>query len=315
MRRWRVTQPVATPSAPAVDRAQWPRGHAPGLLAGALALAIAWFAFPVIAYVPFAGLAVNLALAWGAYTVLAIGIHLRPASHAWWVPAMAPWLAAPMLLRMHFITVGEALPAGVVGTWSLEAISLAAGVLVVLAYGHLLDGLATTRAALATSGFLAFGLDVVFVLLHMAMPQPTQAGAVAVFSLAVLAVTCAVAAQRLALRSNRRPLWRALAGGAALAATASQLLDGFVTYLAVNDPFRLLDATMTEQMPVSAFLLEYTGFGYPLTKWALALAIAYLLERGWGESAEPAAKRTATYLVLIVFGLGPGLYSTARLLS
>lgn len=293
----------------------WRRSRSPGLVAGVLALATAWFGIATVARFPFGVLAVNLGLAWGAYTVVELGIHRRPATHALWVPALAPWLAAPMLLRMHLLAMDEAVPLWVAGTWTLEALSVGLGVFTVLAYRHLLDDLASTRAALACSGGFALALCTVFILLHLTMPQPVQAGAITIFALTVAFVAIAVAAQHTFLRSNRRPAWRAIAGGAALAVTASQLLDGVVTYLAVVDPLGLLDRTMTEQVPLSAWLLETTGIGYPIVKWALALVIAYLLEREWRTGDEPTAKRTGIYLALIFVGLGPALYSTASLLT
>lgn len=299
---------------PVVDVA-WRRGRAPGLMAGVLALATAWFALPTLVGIPFGGLALNLALAWGAYTVVELGIHRRPAPHTWWVPALAPWLAAPMLLRMHLLAMGEDLPAWVAVTWTLEAMSIALGTATVVAYRHLMDDLAPTKAALACSGAIGFLLSAVFLLLHVTMPEPVRGGALAIFALTLLVVGGAVAAQHLLLRSNSRPGWRAVAGGAALAVTASQLLDGVVTYLAVIDPFHLLAEPMTEQVALSAWLLETTGIGYPIAKWALAIAIAFILERDWRGSTEPTPRRTGIYLALIFLGLGPALYSAASLLS
>ncbi len=288
---------------------------APGLVTGVVALATAWFALPWVLQVPLAGLALNLALAYGTYTVIAVAVHVRPAKHAWWVPALAPWLAASMLLRMHLFAAGEVLPLWVATTWTLEAISLAFGALVVLAYGHLLDDLATTKAALISGGMLGMGLNVVFVLLHVAMPSRAATGSLAVFGLALVTVVAALIVQHFAFRSAKHPRWRALAGGAALAVAASQLLDGVVTYLAVVDPFDMLAREMHEQIALSAFLLETTGVGYPIVKWALALGLALVLERAWAKSPESLPRRTGTYLGLIFVGLGPALYSTASLLA
>lgn len=288
---------------------------APGLVAGILALATAWFALPLVFRVPFGGLALNLAMAYGAYTVIAIAVHVRPAKHVWWVPALAPWLAAPMLLRMHLLAVGDAVPLWVATTWALEAISLSFGALVVLAYGHLLDDLATTRAALISGGLLGMGLNGVFVLLHITMPTRATTGSLVVFGLAVVTVVAALSLQHFALRSAKNDRWRALAGGAALAVTTSQLLDGVVTYFAVVDPFGILAREMHEQVALSRFLLEATGIGYPIVKWILALALALMLEGAWTKSNESLPRRTGTYLALIFVGLGPALYSTANLLA
>lgn len=294
---------------------EWRRQHAPGLVIGVLALATAWFGLPIVARVPLGGLLLNLGLAWGAYAVVEIGIHRQPAPHAQWVPALAPWLAAPMLLRMHLVAMQESLPAWVIMTWTLEAMSIALGVVAALAYRHLLDDLASTRAALTCSGGIALALCLVFLLLHVTMPEPVPRGALTVFALAVALVAAALSAQHFLLRSSGKPAVRVLAGGAALAVTASQLLDGVVTYLAVVDPLGLLDRQMTEQVALSAWLLETTGVGYPIVKWVLALGIAFLLEREWRAVKEPAAKRTGIYLAILFVGLGPALYSTASLLS
>ncbi|MHB1260213.1 MAG: DUF63 family protein [Thermoplasmatota archaeon] len=288
---------------------------APGLVTGVVALATAWFALPWVLQVPLAGLALNLALGYGAYTVIAVAIHVRPAKHAWWVPALAPWLAAPMLLRMHLFAAGEILPLWVATTWTLEAISLSFGAVVVLAYCHLLDDLATTKAALISGGMVGFGLSMVFTLLHIAMPTRAATGSLAIFGLAIVTVVAALTVQHFALRSAKHPRWRALAGGAALAVAASQLLDGVVTYLAVVDPFDMLTREMHEQVALSAFLLEATGIGYPIVKWILALALALMLERAWAKSPESLLRRTGIYLALIFVGLGPALYSTASLLA
>ncbi|MFA5943543.1 MAG: DUF63 family protein [Candidatus Thermoplasmatota archaeon] len=293
----------------------WRRAMAPGLLMGIIALATAWFALPLVLRVPLAGLALNVALAWGAYTVIGIAVHVRPASHAMWVPALAPWLAAPMLLRMHLMAAGEVLPLWVATTWTLEALSVTFGAAVVIAYGHLMDNLATTKAALTSAGLLGLGLNVVFLLLHIAMPTRAATESLAVFGLAVVAVVAALCVQHFTLRSARHARWHTLAGGAALAVAASQLLDGFVTYLAVVDPFDILAREMHEQMALSAFLLETTGIGYPIIKWILALGLALLLERAWVKSPESLQRRTGTYLGLIFVGLGPALFSTASLLA
>jgi hypothetical protein len=308
-------QPLPSPAPAADPELAWRRQTAPGLLAGVLALATAWFGLAYLQEVPFGGLALNLALAWGAYTVIGIGVRVRPASHAWWVPALAPWLAVAMLLRMHLAATGESLPIWMATTWTLEALAIAAAVGVTLAYGHLLDEYATTRAALLTTGILGICLAAVLVLLHVTMPEPVKSGALTLFAIAVSAVGIGVAAQHLVLRKAKRVNLRVLAGGAALAATASQLLDGFVTYFAVIDPFNLLVEDMHEQVALSAWLLEHTGIGYPVAKWLLALGAGFLLERGWSKSAEPVRQRTGTYLAMIFIGLGPALYSTASLLS
>jgi uncharacterized membrane protein len=286
----------------------------PGLFAGALALPTAWFALDQVLAVPLAGLALNVALAWGAFSVVCLGLRLRPASHALWVPALAPWIAVAMLLRMHLIAAGDAVPLWMATTWTLEALSVISAVFVALAYGHFFEGWATARGALLTTGALGLALTSVILLLHIAMPQPVASGALVVLTLTLLAVVGALALQHLTWRKNAKPLVRSLAGGAALAVAASQLLDGFVTYLAVVDPFNLMARELSEQMVVSAWLLENTGLGYPLVKWGLALALAYILERSWDKSAD-STKRTGTYLVLLAVGLGPALYSMANLLA
>lgn len=307
--------PRIVPATVRQEPANWRRAMAPGLVTGVLALATAWFGLPWAMQVPLGGLALNVALAYGAYTVIAIALHVRPATHAWWVPALAPWLAAPMLLRMHFLAAGEALPFWVVTTWALEALSLCFGAMVVLAYCHLLDDLATTKAALISAGVLGSVLSTVFVLLHLTMPSPAATGSVAVFGLTIVIVVAALVVQHFALNSSKDARWRSLAGGAALAVAASQLWDGVVTYLAVVDPLELLARELHEQMPLSAFLLEATGIGYPILKWALALGLALVLERVWVKSPESLPRRTGIYLGLIFVGLGPAIYSTANLLS
>ncbi len=310
-----MTQALLEPAMPAAVGFAWRRQAAPGLLAGVFSLATAWFGLPYLVGVPFAGLALNLALAWGTYTVIGIGLHVRPESHAWWVPAVAPWLAVAMLLRMHLVASGEGMPMWMATTWTLEAMGIVAAVAFILAYGHLLDQYATTRAALWTTGILGVSMSGVLVLLHVTMPEPVKPGALTIFLLAVGTVVVALAAQHFLLRDARRVSLRVLAGGAALAATASQLLDGIVTYLAVKDPLGLLAEEMHEQVALSAWLLEHTGIGYTIAKWILALGVGFLLERGWSKTAEPVQQRTGTYLALIFIGLGPALYSTASLLS
>lgn len=297
------------------EPADWRRAMAPGLVTGALALATAWFGLPWVMLVPLGALALNVALAYGAYTVIAVALHVRPATHAWWVPALAPWLAAPMLLRMHLFAASETMPLWIATTWTLEALSLGFGAVVVLAYCHLLDDLASTRAALISGGVLGSALSLVFVLLHLSMPTPAAAGSVAVFGLTVVIVAVALAVQYFSLRSTKHARWRPLASGAALAVAASQLWDGVLTYLAVVDPLNLLTREMHEQVALSAFLLEATGIGYPIVKWALAVGLALVLERSWSKSPESLPRRTGTYLALLFVGLGPAIYSTSSLLS
>lgn len=305
----KAAQPAQNGAPPATgDDPQVARKDLLGLLAGATAALAAVSALPSVARIPAGILLLDVGAVWGAYATLCL-LHRRGVRmDGQWVAALAPWLAATILVRRLVPRWGIALPAWVQGTavWPVAVLLSAALVLATL------QGRTRMNAARWTTGIAGLGASVGLLAAHA-----SRSGAGPEYVLLGLAGTIvglALIVQSAAAKSASSPRLRTLAGPAALAVTASQLVDGVVTYLAVNDPLGLAPAGLREQMPLSAWLLETTGIGYPLVKWTLAVALSYGLAAGAPAQGTGAPRGVGTFLLVAMLGLGPGLWSASNLL-
>lgn len=74
----------------------------------------------------------------------------------------------------------------------------------------------------------------------------------------------------------------------------------------------MLAVTFQEEVVLSAAMLEATGPGYPVAKWAIALTFAYYMD-GYEPAERTSVSRLGAYLLVTLLGLGPGLFSTTQL--
>lgn len=266
-----------------------------GLVAGAVAALMALLVWQQMARVPFGFLFLDAAMAWGVHSTILVrhrqANNARPAL----VAILAPFLVAGMLARQTLDPTQWGY--GLTNTIILPALLVSAAALA--------DRRVLTK-------FIALvGAGLVVTLAAVAVIRAPAYGAL-LFTIALVSVTGLLFLQAFSRKSSGRfAVW---ATPAALTISASQLLDGVVTYLAVRDPLDVTPRTFYEQMPASDWILENLGPGYIVVKWALALGIVLGIESkdAWNESAP---KRVGIYLVIAMLGFGPGLFSAGNLLS
>lgn len=290
----------------ALPAAQPPSAY-PGLVVGSAALISALLFLPWVARIPYGGLALNAALGWGAYGVLLHRERLLRAAGNWAIVALLGFLATPHLTRVVAHQLGTRLPLGLDYTLAFLVLAVASGVGLLQALARWMGpkrgAMGAALAGAVASGSLA-------AIAALTSSTLTREGLLLV-GLALLVTAAAVAVQGFVARRLPWAAPRVLASGPALAVSATQLLDGVVTYLAVVDPLGLAPGEFHEQVPLSGLVLATTGVGYPLLKWCLAMAIAFAFER---HTWSLASRRVGLYLLILALGLGPALYSALQTL-
>lgn len=212
--------------------------------------------------------------------------------------AVLPWLGVPVLVSAALAQAGRPLPGEVLPVVAFLPLAVAA-------YFVALRIPAQWRiAALASPGWAL----VAFLLAYVGSdPGP---GATRTLLVAAAATLACVAASVLLGRSARA--MAPLASGAAAAMVLGQGLDGWLTYLAVANPFGWLADPVAERVLVSRILLELAPALYPLLKVGLAVAIAL----GFGRGRVPGPSLfVGLVLVVCYVGLSPAMYSAANLLA
>lgn len=278
-----------------------------GLVAGAVGALAALVALPDVARLPFGLLAVDAALAWGFVSLARVLL----ADDAPWnglVAALSPYLVVGFLARRVAYASGALPPIPLRASLLLEALMLTAALATFLALRRRFPA----RAALVATGGAGI-LILVALLARLAAIPPAPARG----DLAILAVALALAGAILAAQA-----WGARRFGgnfallctpAALAIAAGQLLDGSVTYFSVVDPLGLASADYSEQVALSAFVLDLAGPGYLALKWGVALAGGYAVAHG-GRGAGRPERQFGIALLLVYFGLQPAFFSGTQLL-
>jgi hypothetical protein len=127
-------------------------------------------------------------------------------------------------------------------------------------------------------------------------------------------VAGALLLQRWAARRAGPGMAALFASGPGLLVAMGQLADGVTSYLAVSDPFGLLAREIGEQVALSAWLIEHTGPAYPVLKWILALGAVYAIEAHGAEKQMGQVPRLGLYLVMLLLGFGPAVFSATQLL-
>lgn len=287
-----------------------------GLLLGAVALLLAFLVLPYVAALPAGLLLLDAALAYGLLSFLRILLKwkgLNPTNG--FIAAMVPSLALGALIRFLAATNEWNLPLGLRYTLAptVLVVALASTVWVLLSAR---SGPASNRRLnpSALVGWSLFGLDVLFFIGILSGAPAAQRGTWATLAWTFSTVAIALLIQGNLYKVNRWEKARRYASAPALALAATQLLDGAVSYLAVGNPFGFLATPATEQMPISAFLIQWTGPGYVLVKWVLALVLVAVLDRQDTRSRiDDPIQRAMIYLIIAYVGMGPAVYSTIRL--
>lgn len=304
----------------ALERGGFPRGEREawdarlGLAAGVGAALLALAALPAVARVPFGLLVLDVAMAWGLVSLMRLASDSLGVPVDGWLLAFGAFLPVPFLVRFGAARHDFLLPAVLRHTWLLEVLVLgvALGLLVAShrAPSHRLLPAGPARLVALGGASLAFAL---LALALLPAPAPPRS-ALIIWGATALAGCLALLAQRFAAVRRRGQRFEVFGSAAALFLAGTQLLDGVVSYLSVRDPLGVLDVAFSEQVAVSAWLIENTGPGYVVVKWSLALVIVYVIDgKPWPARPDPMT-RLATYLFTAFIGLGPGLFSATRLM-
>lgn len=291
-----------------------PRATLAGLIAGLLAAVAAVVVPDQVAQVPFGMTFLHVGLAAGLVG-LADTIHRRTRARAndAWIAACTPMLAIPLLVaRLLDPATLAALPRWVSQGLVAEAF-LVALILGVIGLGGLTGRPGRWAPGPWTLAIAGTVLVAGLIGLHLATGARPPGG-LAIGAIALAGTGVALCAQVLAAGRLGGP-WSALARAPALIVAGVHLSDGLVAYLAVSDPFGLAPRAFSEQTPFSAFLLATVGLGYPLAKWGLGVAIAYLFDVRGPEDGHSMVTRWGAYMFTILLGLYPGLFSLLHVLG
>lgn len=212
------------------------------------------------------------------------------------VLALLPWLGVPVLVSAALAAAGHALPGEVLPVVAfLPLVAVVAVVALLLPAGWRVWGLAVPGALLCAA-LLAFVAD-----------NPGPGAARTVWT--ALAVTAVCTAWAGALGKARAGL-AGLATAAGAAMVFSQGLDGWLTYLAVGNPFGWLPVPVEERVPVSRLILEVAPLAYPVLKLALGAVVAVVVAR------RPAHPWSVPFALVVCYaGLSPAMFSAANLLG
>jgi hypothetical protein len=212
--------------------------------------------------------------------------------------AVLPWLGVPVLVSAALAQAGHPLPGEVLPVVAFFPLAVAA-------YVAALRVPARWRVrALALPGWIA-----VAILLAYAASDAGPGTRRTLLVAATATLACA-APTMLAGRWSRA--LAPLATAAAVAMVVSQGLDGWLTYLAVADPFGWLAQPVAERIMVSRFILERAPALYPALKVGLAVGLALGFRRD--RLAHP-TMFVGLVLVVCYVGLSPAMFSAANLLA
>lgn len=282
------------------------------ILWGAVAVLASILALPFVSALPILLLILDVFIAMGFVALLRLLCrrhHVQPGNAL--IAGLIPMLAIPTLAtnlaavsRIHI-----PVPFAHTVTWSILLMCAGAALFVLPSMPN-----AARQSWIAAWGltFLAIAITL-FVALLVRVPPP-QPGVWPTFTLTIAIVVLLLAVQWKIGSHVRR--WNMLASGPALSVTAAQILDGTVSYLAVGNPFGWLPNPPSEQMAISAFLIQSIGPGYIFAKWGLALVVARILDGpGVRGGLQDPTHRVLLYLVLAYISLGPAIYSTTNLFA
>lgn len=230
------------------------------------------------------------------------------------IVALLGFLGWPVLLRRAFHLAEIPLPRLLSIGLLLEATLLAAGLVLLWALARS-SGPRRSRVSPAMAvGLIAWGVSGATLLLILVSLGSPRAGTWTVLAVTGLVVLAALVVQRTTAARSRDHRLTALGSGPALVIAGTQLLDGVVSYMAIRDPLGVLAGRFQEEVLLSAVILEATGPGYPIAKWALALIFAYYVDADPSEDGTSIA-RLGAYLLVGLLGMVPALFSTTQLVA
>lgn len=230
------------------------------------------------------------------------------------IVALLGFLGWPVLLRRAFHLAESPLPRLLSIGLLLEVTVLAAGLVLLWALARS-SGPRPSRISPAMAvGPIAWGVSGATLLLVLFWLGSPRAGTWTVLALTGLVVVAALVVQHATASRSRDHRLTALGSGPALVIAGTQLLDGVVSYMAIRDPLGVLAGRFQEEVLLSAVILEATGPGYPIAKWALALVFAYYVDADPSED-RPSISRLGAYLLVGLLGMVPALFSTTQLVA
>ncbi len=273
---------------------------------GAAAVVAVIVQFAIGVHQPVVILAINLGLAAGAYGLLLfLDPRLREAGDVGILQFMG-FIAITLLGRVWLGQTAQ-------GFAILFEYSLSLGALAVATTAALFRILcmrsSPRNAALMNTGLGATAFTLLVVGLLATSPTRHEANLI-LLGVTCIIVPCLLGIQWLVARRVRWEPAKLWATPVALALAGTQLFDGVLTYLAVRDPLGIAPAGYEEQIPLSRFILDGFGIGFPIAKWGIGLVVALILARAHFRLAT---HRVALYLALLAAGMGPGLYTAAQL--
>lgn len=260
-------------------------------------------------------LAVDVLLLAGGYALLrwALAGASREEADAL-VPALAPVMAVPAVVRVLSRAEGVPLDVALAGTVWFEASVLAAAIVAWRVLRH-----PSRRSPLHGDRHLAVGLvggiaPAALVATHVVGGWP-RPGHLVVVGGSLAAAGLVVLLQR-RVGGTLPGRWAALGRWAPATVAGAQLLDGLVTSFAVANPFGLVLPVFGEGNPISSVLLEGIGPGFALLKYGVGLATGFVLEASFEADEGPRrpALKVGAYLLVLRFSLGPGVFSALQLL-
>jgi hypothetical protein len=209
--------------------------------------------------------------------------------------AVLPWLGAPVLISAALASAGRPIPGEVLPVIAFLPV-------VALAY------MAAVRIPARRVALGFTGLAVLLALLAF-LGQEAGAGAGLTFSVAASATMACTLAFYVVARAL--PSVPALLAASGAAMVFSQGLDGFLTYLAVDNPFGWLPEASTERVLVSRLVLEAAPPLYPLLKISIAVAVVW----GLGRQSTRGDYFVPLVLVVCYAGLSPAMFSAAHMFA
>lgn len=230
------------------------------------------------------------------------------------IVALLGFLGWPVLLRRSLHLAEIPFPRLISIGLLLEVTILAAGLVFLWTLARFYGPRAGRISPAMAVGVLAWGVSGAMLLLVLFLLGSPRAGTWTVLAVTGLVVGAALFVQRAAASRSRDARFMALGSGPALVIAGTQLLDGVVSYMAVKDPLGVLAGRFQEEVLLSAVILEATGPGYPIAKWALALIFAYYVDADPSED-ETSISRLGGYLLVGLLGMVPALFSTTQLVA
>lgn len=273
-----------------------------GLAAGAVALVVTWFLLIPVAALPLRMLILTLLLAWGLVSWAAWLHHHGMRLNGGALVAASTALALALVVARLLPKSGLILPLWMhTLAWPVLMVAMGLG-----GFALAVRFVPRHATAAATAPFLAALAGVIAAYGGWVR---IEAGVVLLLGIAMAGAALLTLLQYGIASRLTWPHAAGLATPAGVLLALSQLIDGLVTYLAVNNPLGLAPDGIVEQMALSAWILEVAGPMYPLVKWMLGAAVAIAL-----HTSNWDAKRFGLFLLILYAGLMPGIFSASNLL-